>query len=305
MNVHQTDFSTGSVYRNIIEVAVPMILAQLLNLLYNVVDRVYIGRIPEVGTLALTGVGLCFPIISLVTAFTYLFGNGGAPLCAIERGKGNKEEAEKLMGNAFYDASFDRRRFNGCRLVVLPPGFVSVWSKRRHVFICREAIFGFIFLGTIFVMISVGMNPFINSQGFGNTGMFSVLIGAVLNIILDPVFIFGFGMGVEGAAVATILSQFFFFCCMGSGISDRKKSSDTTAVELYEASGGKSVKNHEPWRFRFHYGIYQQSGSGSLQCNAPDLWRRYLCRCYDCVEFRTGYLYDAGYGICKWSVSGL
>ena len=101
MQAHQTDFSSGNVYRNIIEVAVPMILAQLLNLLYNVVDRIYIGRIPEVGTTALTGVGLCFPIISLITAFTYLYGNGGAPLCSMERGKGNDEEAEHLMGNAF------------------------------------------------------------------------------------------------------------------------------------------------------------------------------------------------------------
>ena len=302
MNVHQTDFSTGSVYRNIIEVAVPMILAQLLNLLYNVVDRVYIGRIPEVGTLALTGVGLCFPIISLVTAFTYLFGNGGAPLCAIERGKGNKEEAEKLMGNAFTMLLLTGAALTVAGLLFYRP-VLYLFGASDDTFLYAGSYIRIYLLGTIFVMISVGMNPFINSQGFGNTGMFSVLIGAVLNIILDPVFIFGFGMGVEGAAVATILSQ-FFFCCMGSGISDRKKSSDTTAVELYEASGGKSVKNHEPWRFRFHYGIYQQSGSGSLQCNAPDLWRRYLCRCYDCVEFRTGYLYDAGYGICKWSVSG-
>ena len=102
MKAHQTDFSRGSVYRNIMEVAAPMILAQLLNLLYNIVDRIYIGRIPKVGTTALTGVGICFPIISLVSAFTYLYGNGGAPLCAMERGRGNEEEAEKLMGNSFF-----------------------------------------------------------------------------------------------------------------------------------------------------------------------------------------------------------
>ena len=101
MQVHQTDFSTGSVQRNIIEVAIPMIAAQLLNLLYNIVDRIYIGRIAGEGTLALTGVGLCFPLITLITAFSLLFGNGGAPLCSIERGKGNEKEAEMLMGNTF------------------------------------------------------------------------------------------------------------------------------------------------------------------------------------------------------------
>ena len=101
MKVHQTDFSTGNVYRNIMEVAVPMTLAQLLNLLYNIVDRMYIGRIPEVGRVALTGVGICFPVITLITAFTYLFGNGGSPLCAMEMGRGNRDEAEKLMGNTF------------------------------------------------------------------------------------------------------------------------------------------------------------------------------------------------------------
>lgn len=208
MNAHQTDFSTGNVYRNIIEVAVPMILAQLLNLLYNVVDRVYIGRIPEVGTLALTGVGLCFPIISLVTAFTYLFGNGGAPLCAIERGKGNKEEAEKLMGNAFTMLLLTGAALTVAGLLFYRP-VLYLFGASDDTFLYAGSYIRIYLFGTIFVMISVGMNPFINSQGFGNTGMFSVLIGAVLNIILDPVFIFGFGMGVEGAAVATILSQFF------------------------------------------------------------------------------------------------
>ena len=107
MQIHQTDFSTGNVYRNIMEVAVPMIIAQILNLLYNIVDRIYIGRIPEIGATALTGVGLCFPIITLITAFTYLFGNGGAPLRSMERGRGNREEAEMLMGkgNAIVSAA--------------------------------------------------------------------------------------------------------------------------------------------------------------------------------------------------------
>lgn len=208
MRAHQTDFSRGNVYRNILEVAIPLTLAQLLNLLYNVVDRIYIGRIPEVGTLALTGVGLCFPVISLVTAFTYLYGNGGSPLCAMERGRGNKEEAEKIMGN-----SFILLVYTGAILMTL--GFIF-YKPFLYLFGASDATFPYAgsymriyLLGTVFVMISVGMNPFINSQGFGNIGMLTVLIGAVLNIILDPVFIFMFHMGVQGAALATILSQFF------------------------------------------------------------------------------------------------
>ncbi|MDO4336701.1 MAG: MATE family efflux transporter [Eubacteriales bacterium] len=206
MKVHQTDFSKGSVYRNILEVAVPMTFAQLLNLLYNIVDRMYIGRIPEVGTLALTGVGLCFPIITLITAFTYLFGNGGSPLCSMERGRGNKAEAEKLMGN-----TFTMLILTGVVLMVLGLLF---YKPVLYAFGASDTTFPYAgeyiriyLLGTVFVMISVGMNPFINSQGFGNMGMLTVLIGALLNIVLDPLFIFVLHMGVQGAALATILSQ--------------------------------------------------------------------------------------------------
>lgn len=206
MIAHQTDFSRGSVYRNIMEVAAPMILAQLLNLLYNIVDRIYIGRIPEVGTTALTGVGICFPIISLVSAFTYLYGNGGAPLCAMERGRGNEEEAEKLMGNSFF-----LLLVTGVVLLILGELFyrpvLYLFGASDATFVYAREYIRLYLLGTVFVMVSVGMNPFINSQGFGNMGMVSVLIGAALNILLDPLFIFGFRMGVKGAALATILSQ--------------------------------------------------------------------------------------------------
>ena len=207
MQAHQTDFSSGNVYRNIIEVAVPMILAQLLNLLYNVVDRIYIGRIPEVGTTALTGVGLCFPIISLITAFTYLYGNGGAPLCSMERGKGNDEEAEHLMGNAFTLLIGTGIVLTIIGLIFYKP-ILYLFGASDDTFPYAGSYIRIYLLGTVFVMVSVGMNPFINSQGFGNTGMISVLIGAVLNIILDPMFIFVLNLGVRGAAIATIISQF-------------------------------------------------------------------------------------------------
>lgn len=206
MKTHQTDFSKGSVYRNILEVAVPMTFAQLLNLLYNIVDRMYIGRLPDVGTLALTGVGLCFPIITLITAFTYLFGNGGGPLCAMERGRGNEEEAEKLMGN-----TFTMLLLTGVVLMVLGLIFYKpvlyLFGASDTTFPYAQEYITIYLLGTVFVMISLGMNPFINSQGFGNMGMLTVLIGAVLNILLDPLFMFVFHMGVRGAAVATVLSQ--------------------------------------------------------------------------------------------------
>lgn len=206
MKVHQTDFSHGSVYRNIMEVALPMTFAQLLNLLYNIVDRMYIGRIPGEGTVALTGVGVCFPIITLITAFTYLFGNGGGPLCAMERGRGNEEEAEKLMGN-----TFSMLVLTG--IVLMAVGYLFhrpilyAFGASDTTFPYAGAYIKVYLLGTLFVMISLGLNPFINSQGFGNIGMLTVLIGAVMNIVLDPLFIFVFHMGVKGAALATILSQ--------------------------------------------------------------------------------------------------
>ncbi|MFR3032094.1 MAG: MATE family efflux transporter, partial [Blautia sp.] len=204
--MHQTDFSTGSVQRNIVEVAVPMIAAQLLNLTYNIVDRIYIGRIPGYGTLALTGVGLCFPLITLITAFSLLFGNGGAPLCSIERGKGDEEEAQMLMGN-----TFAMLMVAGVVLTVLGLFFyrpiLYAFGASDVTFPYAQEYIRVYLLGTIFVMTVLGMNNFISAQGFGNMSMLTVLIGAVLNIVLDPLFIFVLGMGVRGAAVATILSQ--------------------------------------------------------------------------------------------------
>ena len=189
------------------EVAVPMIIAQILNLLYNIVDRIYIGRIPEIGATALTGVGLCFPIITLITAFTYLFGNGGAPLCSMERGRGNREEAEMLMGNTFVMLIGTGAILTAIGLIFYRP-ILYAFGASDVTFSYAADYIRIYLLGTLFVMITLGMNPFINSQGFGNTGMLTILIGAVLNILLDPLFIFGMHMGVRGAALATIISQF-------------------------------------------------------------------------------------------------
>lgn len=202
----KNDFSKGSVIKNILGLALPMTLAQLINVLYNIVDRIYIGRIPENATLALTGLGLCLPIISMVIAFANLFGMGGAPLCSIERGRGDEEEAEAIMGNSFVMMIL-------CGLVLTVLGLLL---KRPMLYLFgasdttisyADSYITIYLLGSVFVMIGLGMNSFINAQGFGKIGMLTVLLGAVANIILDPVFIFILGLGVQGAAWATILSQ--------------------------------------------------------------------------------------------------
>ena len=202
----KNDFSRGSVVKNILKLALPMTLAQLINVMYNIVDRLYIGLIPENATLALTGLGLCLPIISIVTAFANLFGMGGAPLCSIERGRGNLEEAEKIMGN-----SFVMMVATGIVLTVLGLAFkrpmLYLFGASDATIPYAESYITIYLLGNLFVMVGLGMNSFINSQGFGTIGMMTVLLGAIANIILDPIFIFAFNMGVQGAALATILSQ--------------------------------------------------------------------------------------------------
>ena len=176
----------------------------MINVLYNVVDRIYIGRMPE--HQALTGLGLCLPIISAVTAFANLFGMGGAPLCSIERGRGNVDEAEKIMGN-----SFAMMVIFGIGLTVLGIALkrpmLYLFGASDNTYPYADQYVTIYLLGSLFVMAGLGMNSFINSQGFGRIGMMTVLLGAVANIILDPIFIFVFHMGVQGAALATIISQ--------------------------------------------------------------------------------------------------
>lgn len=204
----ENDFSKGSVVKNILGLAVPMTLAQLINVLYNIVDRIYIGRIPEHATLSLTGIGLSLPMITMVIAFANLFGMGGAPLCSIERGRGNLEEAEKIMGNSFTMLVVFGVFLTMLGLLFKKP-LLYAFGASDSTYPFADAYITIYLLGSIFVMVGLGMNSFINSQRFGKVGMCTVLLGAVANIILDPIFIFGLGMGVRGAALATIISQFF------------------------------------------------------------------------------------------------
>lgn len=190
--------------RNIVSMAVPMTVVQLINILYNVVDRMYLGRLP--GHLALTGLGLCLPIISILMGFANLCGMGGAPLCSICRGRGEDEEAEQIMGN-----SFSLLLLFGTALTILCFIFrrpiLYLFGASDVTFPYANDYLTIYILGTLFVMISLGMNPFINAQGFSRMGMVTVAVGAVVNIILDPIFIFLLDMGVQGAALATVISQ--------------------------------------------------------------------------------------------------
>lgn len=186
--------------------SLPAIAAQIINLLYNLVDRVYIGHMPENGALALTGVGVCMPIIMIVTAFAALVSNGGAPRASMAMGKGDNDAAEKVLSN-----SFSLQLIISLALTVILLCFnrqmLLLFGASDNTIAYATSYMSIYALGTVFVQLTLGMNAFITAQGFAKVGMLSVLIGAVLNIILDPILIYGFGMGVRGAAAATVLSQ--------------------------------------------------------------------------------------------------
>ena len=201
------DFSKGSVKRRIIEQAIPLTLAQVVQMLYNLVDRIYIGHLPDIGEMALTGVGITFPITVLIMAFTGLFGIGAVPLFSIARGKGEEEEAEHILGNAFSLLMISAVVLLAvCYVFRRPVIFLFGASEASYVY--ADEYLKISLFGTAFSMLVTGMNGFINAQGFPKVGMITTILGAVINIILDPVFIFVFDMGVSGAALATVISQF-------------------------------------------------------------------------------------------------
>lgn len=207
MNQNDTnDFSKGSVIGNIMRIAIPMMVAQFINVLYNVVDRIYIGRMGADATNALTGLGVCLPLITVVMAFANLISSGGAPLFSIARGRGDERETKFLLGNSFL-----LLLIYGAAITILIYAFeeplLRLLGASDETLPYAKDYMNIYAAGTIFVMISLGLNSFINAQGFAKTGMFTVIIGAVLNIVLDPLFIFVFGMGVKGAALATVISQ--------------------------------------------------------------------------------------------------
>lgn len=200
------DLGQGSIGKLLFRLAVPSILAQMVNALYNIVDRIFIGRIPEVGPTALTGVGVTFAIIMIISAFSALVGMGGAPLAAIKMGEGNKDAAEKIMTNSFVVLMFFAAVLTSVFMAFRYPMLMAFGASEETV-VYGDAYLGIYLIGTVCVQIAIGMNSFITSQGFARTSMMTVIIGAVLNIALDPIFIFVLGMGVRGAALATVISQ--------------------------------------------------------------------------------------------------
>lgn len=202
----KNDFSQGAVWRIILRQAIPLTIAQAVHVLYNVVDRMYLGHLPGASSLALTGVGLIFPIVTLVTACCNLFATGGTPLCAIARGAGEEERAEKILNNTFIMLIL-----SGLVLTFLGYRFrkpvLYLFGAGDETYPYADQYLTIYLAGTVCAMISTGMNGFINAQGFPKVGMLTIVLGAVLNVILDPIFIFVLDMGVRGAALATVISQ--------------------------------------------------------------------------------------------------
>lgn len=200
------DFSKGKVWKHIVSQSIPLMLAELVYLLYNIVDRIYIGHLDVAGNMALTGVGLTFPIVTLIAAFTALFGKGGTPLFSIARGAKEEEKAERIMGNTFFLLLVSAIMLLVVCYVFRKPILYLFGASDASYPYANEYLRIYL-LGTPFVMISVGMNGFISAQGFPKISMLTTVIGALLNLVLDPIFIFGLDMGVGGAAVATVISQ--------------------------------------------------------------------------------------------------
>ncbi|MGG7143535.1 MATE family efflux transporter [Clostridium nigeriense] len=206
MTKAKINLGEGSVGKLLINLAFPAIIAQIVNVLYNIVDRIFIGRMPN-GEIAMAGVGVAFPLLMIISAFSALIGMGGAPLAAIKMGEKDNDGAEKIISN-----SFSILVIIGVLCTIV---FLIFRENLLFAFGASEATIGYAMeyltiylLGTVFVQIALGMNPFINTQGFAKMGMYTVVIGAIINIVLDPIFIFVFDLGVRGAALATILSQF-------------------------------------------------------------------------------------------------
>lgn len=217
----KVDFENGTITHNILQTAFPMLIAQVLNLLYSIVDRIYIGRIPGAGTEALGAVGLCFPVILLVTGFTNMFGMGGAPLFSMALGERNRDKAQQIQNTAM-------RLLVLCAAGIILIGeifggpILLLFGATMAELPMALSYLRIYLAGTFFIMVSTGMNAYINAQGFSVIGMLSVTLGAVTNLILDPIFIFGLGLGVQGAAVATVLAQLLSFVFVMSFLLGKK-----------------------------------------------------------------------------------
>ena len=206
MNEEKDFLGKEPVGKLLLRLALPTVTAQIINMLYNIVDRMYIGHIPNIGDTALTGVGVCMPLIMIVSAFSAFAAYGGAPRASIFMGQGNHDAAENTLGNCFVIQLIISVLLTAT-LLIWNRDFLMAFGASENTIQYGVDYMNIYAIGTIFVQMTLGMNAFITAQGFAKTGMLSVLIGAISNIVLDPIFIFVFGMGVAGAAWATIISQ--------------------------------------------------------------------------------------------------
>ena len=197
---------TENVGKLLVRLSVPAVLAQMVNMLYNIVDRIYIGNMPDIGNAALTGVGVTFPVLMFISAFAVLIGMGGAPKASVKLGEGENAQAERIMGNCFAALTLTALALTICFLVFGRP-LLMLFGASSDTIGYALSYMNIYVCGSIFILPAIGMNPFISAQGFAGTGMLTVLIGAAVNIILDPVFIYIFDWGVSGAAAATVIAQ--------------------------------------------------------------------------------------------------
>ena len=285
----EKDFGQGSVSANILRLAIPMTLAQLINVLYNVVDRIYIGHIPHTSTQALTGIGLTLPVITIITAFANLFGMGGAPLFSMARGADEPERAERIMGN-----SFAMLLASGALLAVFCYLFkhplLYLFGASDVTYPYANAYISIYLLGTLFVMVSLGMNNFINAQGFGVTGMLTVSIGALLNLVLDPLFIFVFHMGVRHYPIPMCLLH------LGTSFSYRRKSNYKINKKTITFKFLAYKGNLRPGLIWICHVNYQQFCPDHVQCYPAEIRRRPVCRNHDGNQFRSGDYNHASHG---------
>lgn len=219
--LQQIDFGKGSIASVMVRSSAPMLVAQLLNLLYSIVDRIYIGRLPEIGQAALGAVGICFPIVLIITAFTNLFSSGGASLAAIALGEGNSRKSETFMNTSFYLLVISSVILGITGIVLAAPILEAFGAEPDSVSMARGYLQIYL-CGTFFSMVALGLNSYLNAQGRFGAGMLSILIGALCNLLLDPLFMFVFGWGIQGAALATVLSQFLSFVYVMSCMFGRK-----------------------------------------------------------------------------------
>lgn len=237
MQEDKTFLGTQPIKKLLPKLAVPTVIAQLVNMLYNIVDRIYIGHIPEVGSLALTGIGVCMPLILIVSAFSAFVASGGAPRASIFMGRGDCDSAERTLGGCLTMQVIISLLLTAAMLIWKDELLYLFGASENTIYYAADYM-GIYALGTIFVQITLGLNAFITAQGFAKVGMKTVIIGAVLNIVLDPVFIFALGMGVKGAALATIISQavscawVISFLCGGKTVLRLKKENLLPGLRL-------------------------------------------------------------------------